>query len=95
MKETNIVKQACREFGITHEELGSQIGYGRDAIAKVSMSGKISIQMQKAIELYLENCTLKSNLKDIKVYSSLPKHLQKRYYHLMMADLALLEANDG
>ena len=59
----NIIKSVCKELGLTYKELGEKIGYSESNINKVASSGKISNQLQKAIEMYLKNLELEQKLK--------------------------------
>lgn len=61
----NIVKVTCQELGITYKELGEAIGYSESAISNASR-GKVSEQLSKAIELYIENIQLKKELEQSK-----------------------------
>lgn len=89
--EQNIIHQACKEFGVIQKELASMLGVSIPTIERWAQSGKVPKQAQIQINLLLENRVLKNTVDEVKIYTMLPKHLQKRYYHLMMADLALIE----
>jgi len=62
--QENIVKQVCKELGLTYKQLGEKIGYGEGALKMAIQRNNISSQMQKAIELYLENLELKNKIKE-------------------------------
>ena len=68
MEEKNIVKEVCSELGITYEQLGEEIGVSGKTLSNIASSGKVSIQIEKAINLYLENLKLKKTIKVIKDY---------------------------
>lgn len=53
-KEENIVKQVCKELGLTYKQLGEKIGYSESAIKTSISTDKVSEPMQKAIEMYLK-----------------------------------------
>ena len=72
MKE-NIIKDVCKELGLTYKELGEKIGYSESNINKVASSGKVSNQLKKAIDMYLENLELKKQLKTCKELQTLLK----------------------
>lgn len=72
-EQTNIVKRACKELGITYKELGELIGYGESTVNRAAHSGQISVPMQKAIELYLR--TLEQE-KELQTLTDLKKILQ-------------------
>jgi hypothetical protein len=65
MAEENIVKQTCKELGITYKQLGEAIGYSEDAIKKVAQTGELSKPMQKAIELLTKNIRLEKQANEI------------------------------
>jgi len=60
----NIIKQVCKDLHLTYKKLSFELGYKPDTINKAASTGKISEQLNKAIELYLENLRLKEELKD-------------------------------
>ena len=64
MKEENIIKKVCKELGITYKQLGEKIGISESSLRSAASTGKISKQLQKAIELYLENLELKKELEE-------------------------------
>jgi len=59
--QENIVKKVCKELGLTYKQLGEKIGYSENAVSNAAR-GKVSPQMQKAIELYLKNLELENKL---------------------------------
>lgn len=70
----NIVKSTCQELGMTYKELGEAIGYKPDTVNKSASTGKVSEQLTKAIEMYLENIQLKQQLQD---YDNLKNAIKK------------------
>lgn len=60
----NVIKQVCKDLNLTYKKLSYELGYKPDTINKAASTGKISDQLSKAIELYLENLRLKEQLKD-------------------------------
>lgn len=60
----NLIKQVCKDLGLTYKKLSFELGYKPDTINKAASTGKVSDQLTKAIELYLENLRLKEELKD-------------------------------
>ncbi|EHE0129435.1 transcriptional regulator [Campylobacter coli] len=64
-EKENIVKKTCKELGLTYRQLGELIGFGEEAISKAARTENISTQMQKALDLYLENIDLKEKLKEM------------------------------
>lgn len=73
--DENIVKLTCKELGITYRELGDAIGYSGDTLNNAARAEKVSVPLQKAIELYKKTLeqekelqkltTLRSTLKSI------------------------------
>lgn len=70
----NLVKKTAKELCMTYKELGEAIGYSESTINGASRSESLSEPLKKAIELYLENLKLKSDLKD---FYELKKILRK------------------
>jgi len=60
--ETNIVKKVCKDLNLTYKQLGEAIGVSESSLRSAASTGKISNQVKKAIELYLENLQLKQEL---------------------------------
>ena len=60
----NIIKHVCKDLNLTYKKLAFELGYKPDTINKAASTGKISEQLNKAIELYLENLRLKAELKN-------------------------------
>ncbi len=63
-KNKNIVKQVCKELGITQKELAERIGYKYETINKAASTGKISRPVLRAIELLIETEKLKEKIKE-------------------------------
>lgn len=70
----NIIKNTCKELGLTYAQLAEQIGYKPDTINKSASTGNVSEQLKKAVEMYLENLELKNQLNE---YDELKKLLKK------------------
>jgi len=60
----NIIKQVCKDLNLTYKKLSYELGYKPDTINKAASTGKVSDQLNKAIELYLENLRLREELKN-------------------------------
>lgn len=60
----NIIKNVCKDLNLTYKILANELGYKPDTINKAASTGKVSEQLSKAIELYLENLSLKEELKN-------------------------------
>ena len=67
-KEIHLVKKVSKELGITYKELSKKIGYSESNLRQSVSTNKISGQLQKAIELYIETLELKK-----KVTTHLPR----------------------
>ena len=52
--ELNLIKRVCLEYRITYKEFGEEVGFGEGAIKNAAASGKISDQLRRATEMYLE-----------------------------------------
>ena len=77
MNNDNIVKKVCKELGITYKELGERIGYSESNLRKSVSENKVSTQLQKSIEMYLEINHLKQKLKKCDNFIALWKELSK------------------
>jgi hypothetical protein len=70
-KEIHLVKRVSKELGLTYKELGEAIGYSESNLRKSVSENRLSVPLQKVIELYLENQKVKNlreereRLKDI------------------------------
>ena len=53
-KEIHLVKRVSKELGLTYKELGEKIGYSESSLRQAVSEKKLSKQLKKAIELYLE-----------------------------------------
>lgn len=61
-EDENIVKLTCKELGLTYKQLGEAIGVSESSLRSSASTGKISEQVNKAINLYLETIELKKQL---------------------------------
>ena len=75
MSNENIVKKVCKELGLTYKELGERIGVSESSLRSAASTGKISNQVKKAIELYLENLQLKKELEKFEQLKKLLKEI--------------------
>jgi hypothetical protein len=70
-EEVHLVKRVSKELGLTYKELGEAIGYSESNLRKSVSENRLSVPLQKVIELYLENQKVKNlreereRLKDI------------------------------
>ena len=52
-KEVHLVKRVSKELGMTYKELAEKIGYTESNLRKSVSQNKISLQLEKAIKLYI------------------------------------------
>lgn len=65
--DPNIIKQVCKDLNMTYKSLALELGYKPDTINKAASTGKISDQLNKSIEFYLENLRLREELKQFEL----------------------------
>ena len=61
-KEIHLVKKVSKELGLTYKELAERIGYSESNLRQSVSTNKLSSQLKKAIELYLETISLKKKV---------------------------------
>ena len=71
----NLIKRVCIEQQLTYKEFGEKVGFGEGAIKNAAASGKISVQLNRAIEMYLEIQQLKQENKKFKKLQQLMKEI--------------------
>lgn len=59
MTEPNIIKQVCKDYNLSHQQLADKIGASHSVVASSASSGKISKRIETAINLFVENQELK------------------------------------
>jgi hypothetical protein len=70
-EEMHLVKRVSKELGLTYKALGEEIGYSESNLRRSVSTNQLSLQLKKALELYLENVNFKkkeqetNELKDI------------------------------
>ena len=62
-KEIHLVKKVSKELGLTYKELGKEIGYSEGNLRRSVSKNELSVQLEKALELYLEITALKQKEK--------------------------------
>ena len=67
-KEKNLVKQVCKEYGITQTELAKKLDIPRGTMGRWSSDENIPRGMSIALSLMLENKELKDKLLAIKLF---------------------------
>ena len=73
IKNNNLIKKVSMELGVTYKELGEAVGYSENTIKQSVSKDKLSLPLQKAIKLYVENLELKNRLQE---YTFLQKTLK-------------------
>ena len=74
-KEVHLVKRVSKELGLTYKELGDEIGYSESNLRRSVSTNQLSLQLKKALELYLENAKLKKKEKESKELKDILKAL--------------------
>ena len=74
-KEEHLVKKVSKEFGLTYKELGEKIGYSESNLRRSVSQKQMSIQLQKAIEMFLKIKKLEKELKNTNKLKSTLKEL--------------------
>ena len=62
--EENLIKQTCKELGLTYKQLGEAIGYGEGAIKNSASTGNVSEPMAHAIKMYKRILELEREISD-------------------------------
>ncbi len=60
----HLVKRVSKELGLTYKELGEKIGYSESILRQSVSKNKISSQLKRALELYVETVKLKEEKKE-------------------------------
>lgn len=76
-EEQNIVKKVCAELGITQKELAEKLGIKEQSLRNMTSSNKITEQVEKTINLLIENNELKKQLTDYNILKEVLKNLIK------------------
>jgi len=70
-KEVHFIKRVSKHLGMNYKELGEVIGYTESSLRQSVYSNKISSQLKKAIELYLETVELKEKVNESEQFKSI------------------------
>lgn len=76
-KNENLIKQTCKELGLTYKQLGDMIGYSEATLNKNASTGQVSKAIETAIHLYLNNLELKKELDKFIQLKNLLKDITK------------------
>ena len=74
-KEEHLIKKVSKELGLTYKELGEKIGYSESNLRRSVSQKQMSIQLQKAIEMFLKIKELEKELKNTNKLKSTLKEL--------------------
>jgi len=79
MADENLIKATCKELGLTYKQLGEAIGFNGDTLNNMASkpNDKLSAQLVRAIELYLETVSLKKELEKLENLKAILKDLVK------------------
>ena len=64
-QEVHLVKRVSKELGLTYRELGEKIGYSESTLRKSVSENRITLQLEKAIELYLKTLEFEKDRKEM------------------------------
>jgi len=73
-EKENLIKKVCKELNVTYKQLSEKIGVSEGSLHNVSSTGKMSKQLEKSLELLLDNQAMK---KDFEVISQFKELLHK------------------
>ena len=69
----HLVKKVSKELGLTYKELGEEIGYSESMLRQSVSKNKLSSQLKRVLELYLETVKLKQEKEETEKMKSLIK----------------------
>ena len=75
--EDNIIKKTCAEYNISYQELADATGMNIMSLRSVASSHKISRQIKRSIELYVETIELKKELEQTNQMKTILKNWLK------------------
>ena len=67
-KEENLVKQVCKEYGITQTELAEKLDIPRGTISRWGSTNNMPKTAKVALELMLKNRELENKLELFKIF---------------------------
>lgn len=73
----NLIKETCKELGLTYKQLGEKIGYSEATLNKNASTGEISKSIEVAINLYLETLELRKQLKQFELLKEIMKDFSR------------------
>ena len=74
-KEVHFIKKISKNLRMSYTELGKEIGYGESILRQSISKNKMSSQLERVLELYLETIKLKEEKNDLKKENDLLRDL--------------------
>lgn len=75
-EKENIIKATCKELNINQKDLAEKIGISEGTLNNISSTGKITKQIEKALELLIDNERMK---KDFEIIEQFKQLLNKKW----------------
>jgi transcriptional regulator with XRE-family HTH domain len=69
-KEGNLIKETCKELGLTYKELGEKIGYSEANLKNSVSRNQVSKQLETSIHLYLKTIELQKEIDNTKSFKN-------------------------
>ena len=76
-KEGNLIKETCKELGLTYKELGEKIGYSESNLKSSVSRNQISKQLEITIHLYLKTLELQKEIDSTKSFKQSLREFMK------------------
>ena len=76
-KEEHLVKQVSKELGLTYKELGERIGFTESALRQAVSKNKLSLQLEKAINMQLKILKLEEEVESYNFFKEAIKKMSK------------------
>lgn len=70
-EKENIIKATCKELNINQKDLAEKIGISEGTLNNISSTGKITKQIEKALELLIDNERMKKDFEIIEQFKQL------------------------
>ncbi|AQW85467.1 hypothetical protein CPIN18020_0220 [Campylobacter pinnipediorum subsp. caledonicus] len=75
MEKENLIKQTCKELGLTYKQLGELIGLSEGSIKRLAVSEDVNSQVIKSCEMLIEIKNLKEKLSNTETLKKVLKSL--------------------
>jgi len=72
-KEVHLVKKVSKELGLTYRELAEEIGYTEGGLKNLVFKNKVTKNLKKSIELYMETLKLRKEIKEAEDFRNVLK----------------------